>query len=70
MGECLSCRAELRTTAFSMTIRRPIRGMRNLGILGSYGVGLVMFFGVGLKICLAGKLSRKYNRGERSGASD
>ena len=44
--------ALLWTTAFSMT-NQPVRGLRNLGILACYIIGLVMFFKAGFKDALA-----------------
>ena len=37
------------TTAFSMTNRFPVRGLRNLGILACYVIGISMFFVAGIK---------------------
>ena len=37
------------TTAFSMTNEFPRRGLRNLGILSCYIIGIIMFFNAGVK---------------------
>ena len=44
----LAC-AFLWTTAFSLTNKFPVRGLRNLGIMGCYLVGIGMFFVAGVK---------------------
>ncbi len=45
--------ALLWTTLFSMTNQFPMRGLRNLGILACYIIGLIMFFVAGFKNALA-----------------
>lgn len=45
--------ALLWTTAFSMTNRLPVRGLRNLGILACYLIGICMFVVEGVQSALA-----------------
>ena len=44
LGICM-----LWTILFSLTNRFPIRGLRNIGILSCYLVGIVMLFKIGIK---------------------